>query len=232
LPWTDDKAASSFIADPVNPNRIVTLPRPDNSKPSPTINRREGCESSLFTGMESVDAEDSIGDGSALKFLEWWDDKARDAVLRSMADFRPCPHCGGGGSSGERSSGGSDAVHAGDHAGPSNNGCGGFVTTECLAPINGERERNAERLLNMAGNPSSVAILLSYLVYYLYCTGRTSAQPDRGGHPCMCNWRSCPPSWCRSCRTQSCYVLSTLVLIFSYMSRSIMINHDPLNFIE
>jgi len=28
------------------------------------------------------------------------------------------------------------------------------------------------------------------------------------------------------------YVLSTLVLILSYMSRSIMINHDPLNFIE
>jgi len=29
-----------------------------------------------------------------------------------------------------------------------------------------------------------------------------------------------------------CYVLSTLVLIFSYMSRSIMINHDPLDFID
>ena len=32
--------------------------------------------------------------------------------------------------------------------------------------------------------------------------------------------------------TGICYVLSTLVLIFSYMSRSIMINHDSLNFIE
>ena len=29
-----------------------------------------------------------------------------------------------------------------------------------------------------------------------------------------------------------CYVLSTLVIIFSYMSRSIMINHDQLNFIK
>lgn len=149
---------------------------------SPTIDRREGRESSLFAGMESVDADDSTGDGSALEFLERWDDKARDAVLRSMADFRPCPHCGGGRKSGERSSGSSDAVHAGDHAGPHNNGGGGFVTTECLAPINGERERNAERLLSMAGNPSSVAILIAYLAYYSYCTGRTSARPDRGGH--------------------------------------------------
>jgi len=33
-------------------------------------------------------------------------------------------------------------------------------------------------------------------------------------------------------RSQGCYVLSTLVLIFSYMSRSIMINHNLLNFIE
>ena len=149
---------------------------------SPKINRRKGCESLLFAGMESVDADDSTGDGSALEFLERWDDKARDAVLRSMADFRPCPHCGGGRKSGERSSGSSDAVHAGDHAGPHNNGGGGFVTTECLAPINGERERNVERLLSMAGNPSSVAILISYLAYYSYCTGRTSARPDRGGH--------------------------------------------------
>ena len=31
---------------------------------------------------------------------------------------------------------------------------------------------------------------------------------------------------------QYCCVLSTLVLIFSYMSRSIMINHDLLDFIE
>jgi len=36
----------------------------------------------------------------------------------------------------------------------------------------------------------------------------------------------------RQTTTIRCYVLSTLVLIFSYMSRSIMINHDPLNFIE
>ena len=75
----------------------------------------------------------------------------------------------GGGSSKEkssRSSGSSDAVHAGDHAGPSNKGGGGFVTADCLAPINRERERNAEHLLSIAGNPSSVGILLSYLVYY------------------------------------------------------------------
>ena len=46
--------------------------------------------------MESVDADDSIGNVNALEFLKRWDDKVRDRVLGSMAAFQPCPQCSGG----------------------------------------------------------------------------------------------------------------------------------------
>jgi hypothetical protein len=137
---------------------------------SPTSNKRNGEGSSLFLEPDNDDV-DLISD-SALELLERWDAKSRDELLRSMEDFRPCPHCSRGGNSG------SDADFAGN-ARPSNQG-GGYVTPDCLAPINEERERCAERLLIVAGNPSSTGIVLSYFVYYLYCTGR-SAESDRCG---------------------------------------------------
>ncbi len=129
---------------------------------SPTRKRRNGGGSSLLLEPEYEDV-DSIGDG-AFELLEKWDAKSRDEMLRSMEDFRPCPHCSGGGSSGR------EPVCTGS--------AGGFVTPECLAPINEERERHAELLLSMAGNPSSMGIVLSYSVYFLYCTGR-STESDR-----------------------------------------------------
>ncbi|KAL3798644.1 hypothetical protein ACHAW5_008399 [Stephanodiscus triporus] len=124
---------------------------------------------SLFAKPGDVD----FMDDSAVKFLEKWEDKSRDEILRSMEDFRPCPHCSSGGGSGRN-------AFCSGYAGSSNKG-GGFVTPDCLAPINEERERTAERLLGMVGNPSSTGILVSYFVYYFYCTGR-STQFDRGEH--------------------------------------------------
>ena len=52
----------------------------------------------------------------------------------------------------------------------------GFVTPECLAPINEDRERKAEYLLRLAsGGPGS--ILLVYIIYYMICAGRSTTQP-------------------------------------------------------
>ena len=154
---------------PSNRGRVAT-PGAAIRLASPTRNERNGEGSSLFLEPDYDDV-DSIGD-SALELLERWDAKSRDEMLRSMDDFRPCPHCSGGGSSGR------DSVCTGN-ARPSNQG-GGFVTPDCLAPINEERERNSELLLSMAGNLSSMGIVLSYFVYYLYCTSR-SAESDRSG---------------------------------------------------
>jgi hypothetical protein len=125
------------------------------------------------------------GDESALNLLIQWDTKARNSLLRTMEDFRPCPHC----SSNSNNDGGrraDDNVRASatstattsddeDNIGRDDGGAGredgrgggGFVTPDCLAPINDKRERNAEWLLNLSGNPSSLIVLLFYFVFYL-----------------------------------------------------------------
>jgi len=105
---------------------------------------------------------------SALEVLEKWDAKTRDEMLRSMKDFRPCPHCSEGGTV---DAGDDSSPTSGNMANIASNKGGGFVTPECLAPINEERESNAESLIQMAGTPSSHAVLLAYAIYYLYCTG-------------------------------------------------------------
>jgi hypothetical protein len=104
--------------------------------------------------------ERDVIDSQALRVLERWDNKVRDNTLRLMGDFRPCPHC----------SDHKDATHE-----RNNNQGGGFVTPECLAQINDEREAKSERLLKLTGTPSAMVSVLSYAVYYLYCSaGETS----------------------------------------------------------
>ncbi|KAL7539957.1 hypothetical protein ACHAXR_009773 [Thalassiosira sp. AJA248-18] len=141
----------------------VTLSR----KVIPKVKRNRQEKGGLF-----ADADDDGVSSSALEVLEKWDKKTTDQLLRSMRDFRPCPHC-------------SDGPTLQDH-GISDNGSmektisnkgGGFVTPDCLAPINQERESNAESLLKMAGAPSSKFVLLSYVIYYLYCGSRESSNP-------------------------------------------------------
>ena len=104
--------------------------------------------STLFTDPDV----DSIS--NALTKIKKWDAKCRDGYLRSMPDFRPCPHC-----SKEKSS--------------ELNG-GGFVTPECLSPINEERESYAERIIRFAGPATAQAVLLAYALYYMFCSQRYS----------------------------------------------------------
>ncbi|KAL9181386.1 hypothetical protein ACHAXT_010191 [Thalassiosira profunda] len=118
-------------------------------------------------GLFADQADDEVN-YSALEVLEQWDAKTRDEFLRSMADFRPCPHCSGGNST--NGEGGGSATQSDVSVGKElHRKGGGFVTPDCLAPIHRSRESNAVRLVNMAGPPVSKAVLLIYAAYYLYC---------------------------------------------------------------
>ena len=114
-------------------------------------------------------ADEDVGDTtkSALELLEKWDDKTKEQLLRSMPDFRPCPHCSGNGDS-KITDANSAHNNANETSTASNKG-GGFVTPECLAPINEERESAAAEYVKMAGPPSATAVLLAYAIYYFYC---------------------------------------------------------------
>ncbi|KAL7436767.1 hypothetical protein ACHAXH_007775 [Discostella pseudostelligera] len=116
--------------------------------------------------VDSGNESDAIG-RQALDVLERWDNKVRDEMLRSMGDFRPCPHC-------------SDRNPVDQSNKHNNNQGGGFVTPECLAVINDEREANAERLLKLTGAPSAMAVLLSYAIYYLYCSSSENSMSNGG----------------------------------------------------
>eukprot|EP00956_Cyclotella_meneghiniana_P029554 scaffold71988_cov47-Cyclotella_meneghiniana.AAC.5 len=113
-------------------------------------NSSSNDDSTLFTDPDHVD-----GISNALAKIKKWDAKSRDGYLRSMPDFRPCPHC-----SKEESS--------------ELNG-GGFVTPECLSPINEERESHAERIIRFAGPATAQAVLLAYALYYMLCSQRYSS---------------------------------------------------------
>ncbi|KAL3792648.1 hypothetical protein ACHAW5_004764 [Stephanodiscus triporus] len=151
-PWTD---AASCV-NPRNPHRI-------GGRYARAVIQR----ASLFAKPGDVD----FMDDSAIKFLEKWEDKSRDEILRSMEDFRPCPHCSSGGGSGEMP----------------------FMREMRIiqqrgrfrhARLSGPNKRKGENCRTPAedgGNPSSTGILVSYFVYYFYCTGR-STQFDRGEH--------------------------------------------------
>ncbi|KAL7545030.1 hypothetical protein ACHAWF_008399 [Thalassiosira exigua] len=99
---------------------------------------------------------DANSRSSSLEVLEKWDNKARDQFLQSMREFRPCPHC-------SKDSGNDNGAQSMPNKG------GGFVTPDCLAPINEERETKSRRLLCLTGSQSAHAVLLVYAVYYTYC---------------------------------------------------------------
>jgi hypothetical protein len=108
-------------------------------------------ESSLFTDPDDNNIHHAITN------LKKWDAKCRDGFLRSMPDFRPCPHC------------------SKDNSSSVLNG-GGFVTPECLSPINEERESCAEQIIAYAGPTAVQAVLLAYAMYYMFCSQRYSTQ--------------------------------------------------------
>jgi hypothetical protein len=122
-------------------------------------------ESSLF-----ADPDHHRIENNALAVLKKWDGKVRDEFLRSMADFRPCPHCSKTKSSSNESNSSTNGGAASDLNG------GGFVTAECLSPINEERESYAERIIAFAGATTVRAVLLAYAIYYLFCSQKYSAK--------------------------------------------------------
>ncbi|KAL7472638.1 hypothetical protein ACHAXS_013000 [Conticribra weissflogii] len=107
---------------------------------------------------------------NTMELLTKWDKKVRNENLRSMTDFRPCPHC-----SNITTNDGSDDIpesskHETFHSGSSQiDGVGGgFVTPECLAPINEERELQATQLIDFAGTSTARAVLVGFSLYYWY----------------------------------------------------------------
>ena len=110
--------------------------------------QRSSSQSSLFVDQDLNNISE------ALSNLKKWDAKCRDGFLRSMPDFRPCPHC---------------SKESSEFNG------GGFVTPECLSPINEERESSAEMTISFAGPTSVQAVLLVYAMYYMFCSQRYSA---------------------------------------------------------
>ena len=127
---------------------------------------------------------ESNDDESAINLLIRWDTKTRNALLRTMDNFRPCPHCSSSNTWSSNNNGGGEsddlvgATALSDDDRSRDNGSGGsgggFVTPDCIAPINDKRERNAERVLNLAGNPSSLIVVLVYFVFYVNRTNATT----------------------------------------------------------
>lgn len=88
--------------------------------------------------LRPKDAVKAIGNDQEL--IAQWDDKIRDQMLRALPNYRHCPHCN------QQKKEGDERVE------PTSNALegGGFVTPECLAPVNKQREKAA---LNWLDNP-------------------------------------------------------------------------------
>lgn len=81
------------------------------------------------------------------ELVKLWDAKLRDEMLRALPSYRHCPHCEGK-EKHEEALGG-----------------GGFVTPDCLTPINEERERSAQLILDYIPF-SNRLLVVAYLVYF------------------------------------------------------------------
>ena len=89
---------------------------------------------------------------NAVILLEKWQKKALHETLRGMDDYRPCPNC-------------QTTINADNEI---NNSGGGFVTDECLASINEDRQSNAQFFVRLAETGTTKAVLITYALYYLY----------------------------------------------------------------
>ncbi|KAL3779172.1 hypothetical protein HJC23_002023 [Cyclotella cryptica] len=123
-------------------------------------------ESSLFPDPDHDNS--ARAKQNALQVLKKWDDKVRDEFLRSMPEFRPCPHCS------KLTNSSNEQCPLSEGTSPFNGG--GFVTHECLSPVNEERESFAERVITFAGAASVKVVLLAYTLYYMFCSQKYSAE--------------------------------------------------------
>lgn len=99
------------------------------------------------------------------ELVRLWDAKIRDEVLRALPGFRHCPRCNGISTDGESSSDTPDSTLMG----------GGFVTPECLAPINREREQQALAWLDHPFNKQQSLLGIYALYLYFYTTNPSSS---------------------------------------------------------
>jgi hypothetical protein len=86
-----------------------------------------------------------------------------------MPEFRPCPHC-------SKSRKTSNEQYPASEGNSSLLNGGGFVTPECLSPINEERESYAVRIIAFAGAASVKAALLAYATYYMFCAQKYAVE--------------------------------------------------------
>jgi len=103
---------------------------------------------------------------TAVELLEKWQTKALNELLRKMDDYRPCPNC-------QKHKHTDDTITSDSSADAStlHNTGGGFVTGDCLRPINDERESNAQVFVRLAETGTVKIVLLSFTFYYMYCCG-------------------------------------------------------------
>mmetsp|Transcript_19655 Transcript_19655/g.28891 ORF Transcript_19655/g.28891 Transcript_19655/m.28891 type:complete len:510 (-) Transcript_19655:32-1561(-) len=92
------------------------------------------------------------------EILKKLDAKIRDQFLRALPSYRHCPHCE------------SDADGNDDNGLLQTLSGGGFVTPECLAPINTRRELQAEWLLGTILPLSSKVLIGAYVAYIRFYT--------------------------------------------------------------
>lgn len=177
--------ANSLIADPTHSGplkcpccpRLLTREDAKVALSNPYLYHKKKKMLGLGSISELSSYDDEIQQ-NALELLAKWDKKVRDENLRSMTDFRPCPHC-----SNATNNDGLDVLsELGSNEAPNSRSPqidrvgGGFVTPECLAPINEEREHRATRLINWAGTPTSKVVLFIFFLYYWSNTHQLSNQ--------------------------------------------------------
>lgn len=107
------------------------------------------------------------------ELLRMYDAKIRDEMLRALPGYRHCPRCNG-------------TNHKGDDKNNNNNNekstpsssilkGGGFVTPECLAPINKERERQALVWLDHPLMKQQAVLVMYILWLYMYLRDPSSS---------------------------------------------------------
>lgn len=161
--------SQSLLSDPLHsgPLKCPCCPRllrEDDARVALSLAQNEVASAKkkkkMFTSkseMKKINRDDeSIN--TAVEVLEKWQTKALNELLRKMDDYRPCPNCQK-----------DDNVSA-EASAPQNTG-GGFITGECLGPINEERESNAQVLVRLAETGTVKIVLLAFTVHYLYRCG-------------------------------------------------------------
>jgi hypothetical protein len=96
---------------------------------APKVIMKQSSKRQKEGGLFADEINSESINNSALEHLLQWDTKTRDDYLRSMTDFRPCPHCS---SLGKTNDDTGDIDAKDNNTSTRNHMTGGFVTPECL----------------------------------------------------------------------------------------------------